>query len=138
VFASQPGVSGGVVSSINKDGPRMQLAKKDRRAAKRYALELPFSYRLFGRDQLVQEGSGHTLNMSSNGLLIRAGARLAKGQPIELSVLLPSGAEGPSLTTLVILGHVVRSDVSEASVRIVRHGFMRIQPPSAGADSVGS
>ena len=132
MFASQPGVSGGVVSSISKDSPRIQLAKKDRRAAKRYALELPFTYRLFGRGQLVQEGIGRTLNMSSNGLLIQAGARLTKGQPIELSVQLPPGGEGSAVTQLVILGHVVRSDISETSVRIVRHGFMHIQPPSHG------
>lgn len=128
MFASQAGVSGGVVS----DGSRMQLARKDRRAAKRYSLDLPFSYRLFGKDRLVQEGSGRTRNMSSNGMLILAGARLAKGQPIELSVQLPPGEEGSAPTWLIILGHVVRSDMSETSVRIVRHGFMRVQPPPEG------
>jgi len=104
----------------------MEIGRKDRRTAKRYALDLPCSFRVFGRDRSVQEGHGYARNMSSHGLLVSADWKLTKGQPVEISIQLPAGAEGSVTTQLVVLGHVVRSDIAEAGVRIVRHGFMRV------------
>ena len=105
----------------------MELAQKDRRTAKRYALDLPCIYRLFGRDRSVQEGHGHTRNMSSHGLLVTAGEKLATGQAVEIFIQLPRAVGDTTTTQLIVLGHVVRSDIDEAGVRIVRHGFLRTE-----------
>ena len=105
----------------------MELDRRNRRTVKRYGLELPFDYRLFGRDQSVQEGHGRTLNMSSRGLLVAADSRISKGQPIELSVQLPSLCPSARGAQLLILGQVLRTGPTGAAIKIVRHGFIRIR-----------
>jgi hypothetical protein len=95
----------------------------------RYHLELPFEYRLFGRDHSVQEGSGRTRNMSSRGLLVAPDKPISKGQAIEISIQLPAQLRDEPGARLVILGHVQRSGPAEAAIRIVRHGFIRAHHP---------
>ncbi|MEO8592790.1 MAG: PilZ domain-containing protein [Candidatus Solibacter sp.] len=112
----------------------VELDRRNRRAANRYHLELPFEYRLFGRDQSVREGRGRTLNMSSRGLLLSPDERITKGLPIELSIQMPHPAQGGTGARLVVLGHVLRSGPDGAAIRIVRHGFMRMFPPPLASD----
>jgi hypothetical protein len=108
--------------------------ERNRRTAKRYGLELPFEYRLFGRDQYVQEGCGRTLNMSSRGLLVAPDQQISKGLPIEIVVQLPVELKDMTGARLVILGHVMRSGPTGAAIKIVRHGFVHLrrrEPPPA-------
>ncbi len=108
---------------------QVESERKNRRAANRYDLDLPFDFRLFGRDQSVQEGRGRTLNMSSHGLLVSPDLRISKGQPIELFVQLPGQLKDAAGARLVILGHVLRSSHTGAAIKIVRHGFIRVREP---------
>jgi len=116
---------------------QVESERKNRRAANRYDLDLPFDFRLFGRDQSVQEGSGRTLNMSSHGLLVSPDLRISKGQPIELFVHLPGQLEAAVGARLVILGHVLRSSQAGAAIKIVRHGFIRVRESGSPPSLVG-
>ena len=116
---------------------QVESDRKNRRAANRYDLDLPFDFRLFGRDQSVQEGRGRTLNMSSHGLLVSPDLRISKGQPIELFVHLPGQLKDAAGARLVILGHVLRSGDNGAAIRIVRHGFIRVREPGSPASQTG-
>jgi hypothetical protein len=111
--------------------------RKNRRTANRYDLDLPFDFRLFGRDQSVQEGRGRTLNMSSHGLLVSPDLRISKGQPIELFVHLPGQLKDAAGARLVILGHVLRSSHAGAAIKIVRHGFIRVRESGSPPSQIG-
>lgn len=99
---------------------------KERRSAHRYPVHLEFEYRAFGRDHSVSVGTGTTVNMSSRGLLIQTTNPVARSGMIELSVHLPESEDAERAANLVILGQVVRSDPGGAAVRILRHGFFRV------------
>ena len=116
---------------------QVESERKNRRTANRYDLDLPFDFRLFGRDQSVQEGRGRTLNMSSHGLLVSPDLRISKGQPIELFVQLPGQLKDAAGARLVILGHVLRSSHTGAAIKIVRHGFIRVREPGSPASQTG-
>ena len=104
----------------------MELGERNRRAAKRYGLNLHFEYRLFRRDRSVQEGWGQTLNMSSGGLLVAPDQPICKGRTIEITVQLPAQFKETPGARLVVLGHVLRSDATGAAIRILRHGFIHV------------
>ena len=113
----------------------MELDRRNRRAAKRYGLDLHFEYRLFGRDRSVQEGWGRTLNMSSGGLLVAPDQPISKGRTIEITVQLPAQFKDATGARLVVLGHVLRSDATGAAIRILHHGFIHVsnqEPPDPG------
>jgi len=100
--------------------------RRNRRAGKRYGLDLQFEYRLFGRDGSVQEGWGRTLNMSSGGLLVAPDQPICKGRPIEMTVQLPTQFKDAPGPRLVVLGHVLRSGATGVAIRILRHGFIHV------------
>ena len=105
---------------------RVERDRRNRRAAKRYGLDLHFEYRVFGRDGSVQEGWSRTLNMSSGGLLVAPDQPILKGRTIEITVQLPPQFKDAPGPRLVILGHVLRSNAAGAAIRILRHGFIHV------------
>jgi hypothetical protein len=105
---------------------RVERDRRNRRAAKRYGLDLQFDYRVFGRDGSVQEGWGRTLNLSSGGLLVAPDQPICKGRTIEITVQLPAQFKDAPGPRLVVLGHVLRSDAAGAAIRILRHGFIHV------------
>ena len=105
---------------------RVERDRRNRRAAKRYGLDLQFDYRVFGRDGSVQEGWGRTLNLSSGGLLVAPDQPICKGRTIEITVQLPAQFKDAPGPRLVVLGHVLRSDAGGAAIRILRHGFIHV------------
>lgn len=104
----------------------MERDRRNRRAAKRYGLDLHFEYLVFGRAGSVQEGWGQTLNMSSGGLLVASDQPICKGRTIEITVQLPAQFKDAAGPRLVVLGHVLRSDATRSAIRILRHGFIHV------------
>jgi hypothetical protein len=105
---------------------RVERDRRNRRAAKRYLLDLRFEYRVFGRNGSVQEGWGRTLNMSSGGLLVAPDQPICKGRTTEITVQLSAPFKDAPGPRLVVLGHVLRSDATGAAIRILRHGFIHV------------
>jgi len=91
----------------------------DRRAAIRFPIEREVTYRLLFYSGAKKEGTGTSVNISSNGILFTADQHLPPGTNIEVTVLLDDNR--PLL--LVAVGRVIRSEKRTAAVQIERHEF---------------
>jgi hypothetical protein len=91
----------------------------DRRAAIRFPIKREVTYRLLFYYGAKKEGTGTSVNISSNGILFSADQHLSSGTNIEVTVVLDDNR--PLL--LVVVGRVVRSEKGIAAVRIERHEF---------------
>ena len=91
----------------------------DRRAAIRFPIEREITYRLLFYHGHKKEGTGTSINISSNGILFAPDQHLEPRTNIELTVLLDPSR--PLL--LVAVGRVVRSEEGLAAVGIERHEF---------------
>jgi hypothetical protein len=96
----------------------------DRRARRRYPLELPLRYHSAKRDRSSIAGVGLTHDLSTGGLAFAADHELTTGSAIEIWVAWPIAAEGMNAIELRILGRVVRAAGCEAAIQIKRHDFV--------------
>jgi hypothetical protein len=83
-------------------------------------------------DYLLPENRGQatTVDMSSGGVLLKTKARLPFGHSIQILIDWPALLEQRYPLRLVIFGHVLRSNATEAVVTIQRYEF-RLRPRSA-------
>jgi len=98
----------------------------DRRASKRYDIELAVHFRVFVSRHMVHTGKGKTANMSSRGVLFRSGTPLTPGVNLELTVIWPVLFENRFPLQLRILGRVVRQDDRGTAVRVLHSWFSRV------------
>ena len=61
----------------------------DRREDRRYQLQLECKWKLIRRRKVLDTGTGHTIDVSSGGLLFDAGRHLPEGLNVELSIAWP-------------------------------------------------
>jgi hypothetical protein len=90
----------------------------EQRCEPRYPLDAPCSYRVKWHGA-TSSGTGHTLNMSSNGMLFQAAEPLPIGAAIKVDVDWPArpGAR------LSIFGHTIRSQGDLIAVVIRKREF---------------
>jgi PilZ domain-containing protein len=98
--------------------------RSDRRAALRFPVALPVSYRAGSLDAQT----GRTLDISKKGVRFTTTKQLAEGAIVELSVWWPALLHGTTPATLMLHGVVVRSGSGEAAATIKRAEF---RPSSA-------
>jgi hypothetical protein len=84
-------------------------ADDDRRSHRRYPIVLEVEYKVLERHQVVEIGSGFTLNISSSGVLFEVNETLRSISAIELTLHWPFLLDGVCPLKLVIQGHVVRN-----------------------------
>jgi hypothetical protein len=101
------------------DGP----SAGERRAARRYAIRMEMEYRLVWRSKRIVEGRGHTINLSSAGLLLEAKTALPLGAIIELTIAWPARISEQTGLSLKISGRTVRSQANRTAVVIRRYEF---------------
>jgi hypothetical protein len=70
-----------------------------------------------------ETGCGHTLNMSSRGVLFTTEAALPEDRLVEISVDCLVKLEGVCALKLVAVGRVVRTEPRCAAMRIERYEF---------------
>lgn len=107
-----------------------ESANIERRAARRFPIALQLQYRAFRNAELLHEGSGRTMNMSSGGILFHADVHLEPGLRLELSIAWPVPDERGPHMQLLGAGEVVRIQETDAAIRIRRHEF-RVNAPWA-------
>lgn len=95
----------------------------NRRAARRYPVELPLEYKILSGSRVTASGKGSTRNMSSAGLLFTAEAPVPAGAYVELSVYWPVPTPSERPITLMAQGRVVRSEENRVAVRVSRYEF---------------
>jgi hypothetical protein len=97
-------------------------ASDERRASDRLPVIRNARYRVLGEKSPGPVGSGKTLNMSGKGVLFTTKSALPAGASIELVVSWPPRLNGVSLE-LVLLGHLVRTEETQAAISIRRYDF---------------
>lgn len=95
----------------------------ERRNDRRYALHLDLKWKLVRRRRMLDAGTGHTLDLSSGGILLDAGRHLPVGLNLELSVSWPVLLHNIAPMQLAISGRIVRTDGRLVAVQMVQHEF---------------
>jgi hypothetical protein len=90
-------------------------------------------YRVVHSKRESMSGSGTTLNISSEGILFTTEDMLPVGRTVELSVNWPARLDGTCALKFVALGRVVRSEATQAVVRIERYQFRTRGARGSGA-----
>ena len=94
----------------------------ERRSKARYPVTLAVRYRTVGRNHRV-DGIGHTLNMSSGGLLVSCDQEVSAGSRMEVNVEWPLLLNGKVPLQLVASGRVVRCGGSTFAVSFAQYQF---------------
>lgn len=95
----------------------------DRRRDRRYGIELDVRWKLIRRRRLLESGEGHTLDVSSGGILFDAGRPLPAGLNVELSITWPVMLHNVAPLQLLVYGKIVRSEGRRTAIRMVQHEF---------------
>jgi len=95
----------------------------DRRRDRRYQLQLDLKWKLIRRRRVLDTGTGHTVDLSSGGILFDAGRHLPEGLNVELSVSWPVLLHNVAPMQLVIAGRIRRSNGRLVAVESVQHEF---------------
>lgn len=96
----------------------------DRRDADRFPIEQEVRYRLKQRRSAAIEGTGQTVNISSNGVLFRSSdSELTVGRQIELFINWPARLNNKCHLRLVARGRINRVLGDQVAVRIVQYEF---------------
>jgi hypothetical protein len=67
--------------------------------------------------------AGHTLDMSSGGILFTTAEALDPGKRLEIAVNWPARLDGTCRLKLVAMGRVVRSEADRAAIAIEHYEF---------------
>ncbi len=95
----------------------------DRRSWRRYPVTLAIRWRLLLGKNVVESGTGLTVNLSSHGMLFETDRKLHPGVGIEVSIAWPVLLGNVARLQLMIAGEVVRTSGGRAAVRIRHHEF---------------
>ena len=95
----------------------------DRRGRSRFPVRQDVRYRVLHSKAANVVGSGTTLNMGSGGILFTTEDKLPIGQTAEVFVNWPARLDGICPLQFVVTGRVVRSEDTQAVVRIDRYEF---------------
>jgi c-di-GMP-binding flagellar brake protein YcgR len=107
----------------------------DRRARRRYDVDLKVHYRVLRQDQVVRTGSGKTFNISGGGIACQLDETLKPGSKIELSIAWPVMLNQNCALKLVVTGKIIRSDSSLTALRMKGYEFRTqgVRPIQAAA-----
>jgi len=93
----------------------------DRRAARRYSVDLELQYKLVKEAPIAY--SGKCCDMSSGGICFTSDQVLQEGSPVEVTIAWPFLLQNTCPLNLRIQGHVVRSDRQGTAVRTRTYEF---------------
>ncbi len=96
---------------------------RDRRVTARFPLNEEVAYKVLNARGARICGSGRTLNIGSGGILFTTGERLPVGRTLEMAVNWPALLGGSCPLKFVAVGRIVRSDETQAVMRIERYEF---------------
>ena len=95
----------------------------DRRLDRRYQLQLDLKWKLIRRRRVLDAGTGHTVDLSSGGILFDAGRPLPEGLNIELAVTWPVLLHNIAPMQLVVYGRIKRSNGRMVALQTIQHEF---------------
>jgi hypothetical protein len=107
---------------LEEPSPQQTIAG-ERRADRRYEIQLELRWKLIRRRKVVETGTGRTVDFSSGGVLFDAARELVPGLNVELNISWPVLLHNVAPMQLVISGKIVRIRGTLAAVRMVQHEF---------------
>jgi len=111
-----------------------RLVPVERRSRVRFPIELRVRYRTLGRGEPLA-GVGWVVNVSSGGVLLAYQDEIRAGTLMELNIEWPSLLDGRVPLQLVMLGRVVRCEVSGLAVALSRYSFRTTGTPATPFDA---
>jgi hypothetical protein len=104
----------------------MTQSRSERRAIRRFALDLPVSVKRLGNAE--HDASGRTRDVSSRGIYMLVSSEMAAGSPIEFIMTLPSEITLTDPVRVHCSGRIVRVERNEhehgVAVAIDRYDFV--------------
>jgi hypothetical protein len=95
----------------------------ERRNADRFPIEREVRYRIMNKRNTYEEGTGKTINISSNGVLFTTDQILIPGKRLELSISWPAQLDNKCQLKLVARGRVARLEQGRAAIEIQQYEF---------------
>jgi len=95
----------------------------DRRSSDRFPMDRDVRFRVMNRKTGEETGTGKTLNMSSNGVLIETEQAVLPGRRVEMTISWPAQLNNTCPLKLVARGRIVRVEGSRAAVEIQQYEF---------------
>jgi hypothetical protein len=96
---------------------------RERRATRRYPIEVAVIYRLVHKGRVLQRGFGLSRNLSSGGLLMESNTSLSVGTEVEVFMAWPARLGGEVKLNLWIQGRAVRTGENCTAIAIDRSDF---------------
>ena len=98
----------------------------DRRRDRRYHLQLELKWKRIRRRRVLDMGIGHTIDISSGGILFDAGRHLPERLNVELSIAWPVLLHNVAPMQLIASGKIVRRDGRRVAIQTVQHEFRTV------------
>src|SRR5271165_849385 len=95
----------------------------DRRKKKRFPIRRELRYKVLVDHQIVDSGTGQTINMASGGIAFIIDHEVRRGAFIELSVSWPAMLENGCPMRFIVFGRVLRSQGRKAVCTIDKYEF---------------
>jgi hypothetical protein len=95
----------------------------ERRSADRFPIEREVRYKILNKRSTLEEGTGKTINISSNGVLFTTDQILVPGKRLELSISWPAQLDNKCQLKLVARGRVARLEQGRAAIEIQQYEF---------------
>jgi hypothetical protein len=95
----------------------------ERRGSDRFPIEREVRYRVLSKRAGQEEGTGKTINISSNGVLFTTDKILLPGKRLELSISWPAQLDNKCQLKLVAQGRVARLEQGRAAIEIQKYEF---------------
>jgi hypothetical protein len=100
-----------------------QNGEAERRVADRFPIEREVRYKVLNKRNQNEEGTGRTINISSNGVLFTTDQILLPGKRLELSISWPAQLDNKCQLKLVARGRVARLEQGKAAIEIQQYEF---------------
>jgi hypothetical protein len=114
---------------LSEEVTRTDSISGDRRSDRRYGIHLDLRWKLIRRRRVLESGVGHTLNLSSGGILFDAGRQLPVGLNVELALSWPFLLRDTAPLQMIVSGRIVRSGEDRTAVMMSHHEFRTIGAP---------
>lgn len=108
--------------------PHLQEQSDERRFNRRYPLESDMAFRIVRRRQVLETGSGRTVNISASGVLFESPHPMLVGDHIELSIAWPAQLDNNVRLQLCVMGHIVWSRSNCTAVQFRSYEFRTAGP----------
>jgi len=95
----------------------------ERRASDRFPIARDLRYKMLSKRNGDENGSGRTVNMSSNGVLFSTDNILLPGRRVEVSINWPAQLNSNVGLKLVARGRIVRYEQGMAAMEIQQYEF---------------